>query len=127
MVVAVDRHAVRVRRVAADGGTEQQVGVPADELGRRVQDDVRAELERTLAQRRRERRIDHRERAALAGAGGDRRDVRDDDQRVRDRLDPDHVGALGRREDGGGVVGRGQADVSRPCACRRSKMFRTPK
>ena len=72
---------------------------------------IGAELERTLAERRRERRVDHGDRAALARAGRDRGDVGDHHERVGDRLHPHHVGAVGRREDGVGVVGRGHADV----------------
>ena len=68
-------------------------------------------VERALAERRRERRVDHGDRAALARAGRDRGDVGDDDERVGDRLHPHHVGTVGRREDGVGVVGRDHADV----------------
>src|SRR5262249_24525047 len=41
--------------VPADRHTEQQIGVPGQELGRRVHHDVRAEVERALQQRSGER------------------------------------------------------------------------
>ena len=105
------RQEVGVGVVAAHDGTHEDVGVAGDELGGGVQDDVGPEVKRTLAQRCRERRVDHGDRAALPGSGRDRRDVSDDDERVGDRLHPDHVGAVGGRQDGAGVVGRDHADV----------------
>ena len=109
VVVAVRRKSVRVRVVPAHHRAQQEVRVPADELRRGVQDDVGAQLERALAQRRRECRVDDGDRAALPRACGDRRNVGDHDERVGDRLDPHHVGAVGGREDGVGVVGRDRA------------------
>ena len=100
-----------MRLVAAHGRAEQQVRVAADELGRRVQDDVGAELERALAQRRRERRIHDRDRTTLTRARRDRGHVGHGHERVGDGLDPDHVGAVGCGEDGVRVVGGGQTQA----------------
>ena len=111
VVVAVRHQEFRVRRVLAHYRPEQEVGVPADQLRRGVQDDVGSEVQRTLAEWRRERRVDHGDRAALPRAGRDRGDVGDDDERVGDRLHPDHVGALGGPEDGVGVIGRDDAEL----------------
>ncbi len=74
-----------VRREAAD-----DVGMAAEVLRRRVDDDVGAELERTLQVRRRERVVDDEERAGrVCGLGGGG-DVHDVEHRVRRRLDPHH-------------------------------------
>ena len=69
-------------------GAEEQVGVAADELRGAVEDDVGAELERPLAQRRRERVVDDDERAARVGDLGGGADVGDTEQGVRRRLQP---------------------------------------
>jgi hypothetical protein len=66
--------------------------VAAEELRRRVDDDVGAERERLLQQRRGERVVHDHARARLAGGGADRGDVGDVQQRVRRRLEPQHVG-----------------------------------
>ena len=78
-------------REAAD-----HVRVAAEVLGRRVDDDVGAELERALEVRRRERVVDDDERADGMRGLGDRADVDDVEQRVRRRLEPDQLG-LSRR------------------------------
>ena len=93
--------------VGGDADPEQQVAVAADELRRAVQHDVRAVLERSLAQRRGERRVDHDTRAGRSGARRDRRQVGDVQRRVRRRLDPHHVGTVGCGEHG---IGRGDVD-----------------
>ena len=51
-----------------DRGPHQQIGVTADELGRRVDHDVGAELKRLLEQRRRERVVDDESAPARRGA-----------------------------------------------------------
>ena len=110
VVVAMGGKPVRKARVAADHGAEQEIGVPSDELRGRVQDDVGAQLERSLAQRRGERRIDDRDGAPLAGGPGDSGDVGHHDERVRDRLDPDHVGVDEGGDDRRGVAGRDEVE-----------------
>ena len=62
-----------------------------------VNDNVGAEFDRALVDRRREGRIDDRQRPALPSPRGDGRYVGHDHQRVADRLDPHH-----RRPFGGG-------------------------
>ena len=52
------------RRVAGDRDPEDRVAVAREVLRRRVEDDVRAEVQRTLERRRRERVVDHEERPA---------------------------------------------------------------
>ena len=58
---------LRERRVGGHHGAHQQVGVPAEVLRRAVHDDVGAELQRPLEQRRGERVVDRR--AAPRGRG----------------------------------------------------------
>ena len=71
-----------------------QVGVAAEVLRRRVDDDVGAEVERLLQVRRRERVVDDEDRADGVRRVGGRADVDDVEQRIRRRLDPDHPRAL---------------------------------
>ena len=77
------------RRAADD------VGVAAEVLGRRMHDEVGAELQRALVDRRRERVVDGDERAALARH--DAGDVDDVQRRVGRRLDPDQARLLAHR------------------------------
>ena len=103
----------RARRPSRSGGTaaasatasserdrdaEDRVRVPAEVLGRRVEHDVGAELERPLEGGRREGVVDDdqrrrlaRLRRAVADGRGRRRDVGDLEQRVRRRLEPDEA------------------------------------
>ena len=79
-----DRRVVRADEAADD------VGVAADVLRRRVDDDVGAVLERALQVRRGEGVVDDEDRAdGVRGVGG-RADVDHVQRRVRRRLDPDH-------------------------------------
>ena len=68
-------------------------------------------LDRTLAQRRRECRVDDRQRASSLRSRGDGRDVCDHERRVRDRFDPHHVSAVRCRHHGIGVVGAYELDA----------------
>ena len=56
--------------------------MPTDELGRRVHNDVGAQLQRALEQRRRERVVDDDPRARPAWRRADRGEVSDVEQRV---------------------------------------------
>ena len=81
-------------RVVGRGEAADHVGVAAQVLRRRVDDDVGPELERELEVGRGERVVDDDQ-----GAGGVRRlgrlaDVDDVEERVRRRLEPDDAGAL---------------------------------
>ena len=82
---------VRRHRDAAD-----HVGVAVQILGRRVHDDVGAELERPLHPRARERVVDDREDAALARELRHLRDIDQPQRRIGRRLDPDHAASCGR-------------------------------
>src|SRR4051794_20881752 len=84
-----------------DRRTADRVGVAAEVLRGRVHHRVRAELERALVDRGRERIVDRHERAALALDHA--REVDDVERRVGRRLDPDQhrvvaYGALERVE-----------------------------
>ncbi len=93
------------RRVGGDRETEQQVGVPADELRGAVHDHARAQGERALQQGSGEGVVHHHERVRRA----QRRQVGHVHQRVGRRLEPEQVRA------GGGVEGRGGVgDVDQP-------------
>ena len=71
-----------------------------------VDDDVCPKLERLLEARRRERIIDHDECAARVRELGDRRNIRDQEARVRGRFDPDEA-RIGRKRGLDGLqVGR---------------------
>ena len=71
------------------------VGVTAEVLRRRVHDDVGAERERPLQERRRERVVDDDACAARVRERGDRGDVDDGERRIGGRLDPHQRGAVG--------------------------------
>jgi hypothetical protein len=98
------------RRVVRRGEAADRVGVAAEVLRRRVHDDVRAELERTLQVRRRKRVVDDEDRAGIVRRIGRGADVDDVEERVRRRLDPHHsrvvVEVLGQVREvlGGDVV-----------------------
>ena len=80
-VAAALEHGVQLV-VAGDHGTHQHVAVAGEELGRRVHDDVGAELERLLQQRGGEGVVDDHVRAGLVGRLDDRLDVGDLERRV---------------------------------------------
>ena len=82
------------RRVVRRDEAADDVGVAAEVLRRRVDDDVGAERERLLQVRRRERVVDDDERADRVRRLGGRADVDDVQQRVRRRLEPDEPRAL---------------------------------
>ena len=65
-----------------------------DELRGRVHHEVGAELERALAQRCRERVVDHDNRAALLRRRDQSRQVEHVEQRIRRRLEPDQIGSV---------------------------------
>ena len=77
------------RRVVRAGEAADDVRVAPEVLRRGVDDDVRAEVERVLEVRRRERRVDDEQGAGGARRGCDGRDVDEVEQRVGRRLDPD--------------------------------------
>ena len=107
---AVERAGHAARRVLEEGQAGGQgvvvdhdraahhVGVPAQVLGRRVHHRVGAQRDRPLQVRRGERVVHDEQGACVAGQAGQRGDVRDAEQRVGRRLDPDHPGlAPGQR------------------------------
>ena len=77
----------------ADDGADERVVVPGEVLRRRVDREVAAELERADVERRRSGRVAHDAR----GMRGRRLEVRHRQERVRRRLEPDEVDAVGRR------------------------------
>ena len=83
-----DRRVVR-RREATD-----EVGVAAEVLRQRVDDDVGAERERLLEVRRGERVVDDDEGADLVRGRRGGADVDDVQRWIRRRLDPDEPGSL---------------------------------
>ena len=100
--------------VAGDEGAHQQVGVAAERLGHAVQDEVGAEVERRLEDRRGEGVVDEDQGAGRVRRRDAGRQVGDLEQRVRRGLQPQQVRA---RAGGGhrrGVVGLddAQADAS---------------
>ena len=76
------------RRVVRRGKPAHDVRVAAEVLGRRVEDDVRSEVERGLEIGRRERVVDDEQCPRGPRCGGDGREVHDVEQRVRRGLDP---------------------------------------
>ncbi len=62
-----------------------------------MNDEIGAEFERARCDRRRERRVDNQQRAALPGDRRHGRDVRDPEQRVGRRFQPDHAGVVADR------------------------------
>ena len=88
------REAPRCRPVelaAVDDDAAERRAVSADELRRRVNDDVRAVLDGTQLIRRRKRRIDDERNAVLVRDGGDRLDVDEVRVRIADGLDVDDL------------------------------------
>src|SRR4051794_14251380 len=82
-------------QVPHDDRSPDHVAVSTGVLGRRVDDDVRAQGQRTLEVRRREGVVDHEQGAGLVGDVGQGGDVGDPEQRVGRRLDPDHLRPVG--------------------------------
>ncbi len=85
-------HGQRVLRGADHERAPDHVGVTADVLGGGVHDDVGPECQRVLQVRRGEGVVDDQQRTAVVGDPGQRSDVRDAEQRVGGRLDPEHPG-----------------------------------
>ena len=76
------------RRVARQDGAADDVTVAVEVLGRRVHDHRRAQIERALQHRGRERVVDGDLRAGLGRDLGDGRDVDDLEHRIGGRLEP---------------------------------------
>ncbi len=89
-----EREALRDRVVVRREEAADDVGVAAEVLRRRVQDDVGSERERLLEVRSREGVVDDDERADGVGSLGRRADVDEVQERVRRRLEPDEPRAL---------------------------------
>ena len=104
--------------VVVDGHeAADHVGVPAEVLGRRVDDGVGAVLQRLLEERRGEGVVDDAAPTAVVGHAREGADVGDRQQRVRRGLDPDQLGRVGPRRGDGvhvGQVDRGVGDAHRP-------------
>ncbi|CRK35398.1 hypothetical protein BN1708_006723 [Verticillium longisporum] len=82
---------VKVVRVEG-GNAHDNVRVAVDVLCHRVDDNVRAEVERVLDVGGQERVVDDDLDAVLVGLGGDGAHVDETEGRVRGRLDPDELG-----------------------------------
>ena len=82
-----------------DEHAADHVGMAIQILGRRVQDDVGAELQGLLEERRGERVVDHEQRVGLACDLARRREIAQSHHRIGRRLG---VHDLGVRRDGGG-------------------------
>ena len=78
-------------RVAREDGAADHVGVAAEVLRRRVDDEVGAERERLLQERGGEGVVDGEQRAGGVRGVGGAADVDDVEERVRRRLDPDEL------------------------------------
>jgi hypothetical protein len=85
--------------------------VPAEEFGRAVHGDVRAEGDRLLQQRGGEGVIDRDQRAPSPCCRAQGRQVGDVEQRVGGRFQPHQIRAAGRSCGGGGVGDVDQVDV----------------
>ena len=80
-------------RVPGDDRAAEHVRVPGDRLGQRVHRGHRAELQRLLQQRRRDRVVHHERCPGRRGQRAERRQVGDPQQRVGRRLRPQHARA----------------------------------
>ena len=69
----------------------EAAALAVDVLGRRIDDDVGAEFERLLEERRREHVVDDQPRAGLVGDLGDRRDVDHFERRVGRAFEEEHL------------------------------------
>ena len=83
----------QLQAIAQDERTADHVGVAAHVLGRRMHDDVRAQLEGALQDRRGEGVVHTQQAADLVREGSDGLDVRDRQERVRGCLHPHDLGA----------------------------------
>ena len=83
--------------VVAGESSADDIGMPAQVLGRRVQDDVRPKPQRLLQVRTRERVVDHGQRLAPVRDLRESRDVEHFQERIRRRLDPDELRARAQR------------------------------
>ncbi len=110
----------RVLGAAADERADEGVVVSGEVLRRRVEDDVAAVLERAHVEGRRGRRVAH-DPSRMSGGG---LEVRQREERVRRRLEPDEVdrrraaGRSGRTRPSRCPSGRARR-ASRPCRSRR--------
>ena len=85
----------QLQSIAQDESAADHVRVTAHILGRRMHDDVRAQLEGPLQDRRREGVVHDQQAAHLVREGRDRSDIRDQQERVRRRLHPHDLRARG--------------------------------
>ena len=84
----------QLQAVAQHEGATDHIGVAAHVLGRRMHDDVRAQLERALQNRRREGVVHDQQAPHLVRESRDGSNVRDQQERVRGRLHPHDLRAL---------------------------------
>ena len=84
--------------------------MPADELRRRLDGDIRAEIQRPLIERRREGVVHGEDRAGLAGRRPDRGEVGHRQERVGWRLEPHEIGRACGANPGRGVLEREPLD-----------------
>src|ERR1700687_640535 len=68
-------------------GAAEAAALAVDVLGRRIDDDVGAERQRLLQERRRKDIVDHKEAAGLVGEVGHRLEIDEFQRRVRRRLE----------------------------------------
>ena len=112
----------RMARLAADNHRPaDHVRMSVQILGRRVHDDVEAELERSLDPRAGKRIVGDRDQIALAGDLRDRGQIDQLEQGIARRLDPDHPGIgadrraqplrIGHVDEADAQVGRALAHV----------------
>ncbi len=80
-----------------DDRATDHVAVAVEVLRGRVEHEIRAELQRLLPGRREERVVDHDERARGLAECRDLLDIRDAQERVARRLDPQQRGRLRQR------------------------------
>ena len=80
-------------RVARHRGPHHQVGVSGQQLGRAVDHDVRAQVQRALQERGGQGVVDGDAHARGVRSAGQQRDVRDLEEGVGGGLDPEQVGA----------------------------------
>ncbi len=87
-------HVVGDERLIGEDHATEHAPAAVDVLGRRIDDDVRAERQRLLQNRRREHVVDDQLRACLVRDLGNRRDVVDLQRRVGRRLDEEQFRVL---------------------------------
>ena len=78
----------QLQAITQDERTANHVGVAAHVLGRRMHNDVRAQLEGTLQDRRRKSVVHDQQAPHLVRESRNRSDIRDQQERVRGRLHP---------------------------------------